>query len=154
MQPEKFRPFPVGAKDFSPLRTTVGRCFYGLKNQQDELRVRRVRHAHHVFPRHRMRSRPPSLACACREHRGTVQRRMILLGAHGAPAGGAVLPGLLPICMPISQPHGLHGCCCRLAMLAGKALLAGGRDTDGGTCKPIPCGRFGAVFHPVRFQGG
>ena len=85
MQPEKFRPSPVGAKDFSPLRTTVGRCFYGLKNQQDELRVRRVRHAHHVFPRHRMRSRPPSLACACREHRGTVQRRMILLGAHGAP---------------------------------------------------------------------
>ena len=43
------------------------------------------------FRCHRMRSRPPSLACACREHRGKLQRRTILLGAHGAPAGGAVL---------------------------------------------------------------
>ncbi len=46
----------------------------------------RVRRAHHVFSPHCMRSRPPSLACACREPRRKVQRRRrILLGAHGAP---------------------------------------------------------------------
>ena len=52
--------------------------------------------------------------------------RFCLVRTAYPTAGGAVLRRLLPICMPISQPHGLHGCCCRLAMLAGKALLAGG----------------------------
>ena len=104
------------------------------------MRVRRVRHAHHVFPCHRMRSRPPSLACACREHRGTVQRRMILLGAHGAPAGGAVLPGLRPICTPISQPHGLPGHCCRLATVSGGQVVAGWTG----------CGRWYLRANPLR----
>ena len=155
MQPEKFRPSPVGAKDFSPLRTTVGRCFYGLKNQQDELRVRRVRHAHHVFPCHRMRSRPPSLACACREHRGTVQRRMILLGAHGAPyrrwSRVAEAAAFLHADFATAWVA-------RLLLSVGDVGWQGtaGRwvDRDGGTCGPIPCGWFGAVFHPLRFQGG
>ena len=44
----------------------------------------RVRRAHHVFSPHCMRSRPPSLACACREPRRKVQRRTIFFGAHGA----------------------------------------------------------------------
>ena len=105
-----------------------GAVLGSMKNQQEEdCACGRVRRAHHVFLRHRMRNRPPSLACACREPRRKVQRRRVLLGAHGAPtAGGAVLWGLLPFSTPISQPHGLHGCCCRLATLAGKALLAGG----------------------------
>ena len=37
------------------------------------------------FRWHRLRNRRPSLVCACREHRRKVQRRTILLGAHGAP---------------------------------------------------------------------
>ena len=89
---------------FGPcLRTTAGRCFLGPKISRMDRACGRVRRAHHVFPRHRMRNRPPSLACACREPRRKVQRRRVLLGAHGAPtAGGAVLWGLLPFSTPIS----------------------------------------------------
>ena len=82
----------------------------------------------------------PSPARAYGEHRGKVQRRRILLGAHGAPAGGAVLPGLRPICTPISQPHGLPGYCCRLATVSGGPVVAG---TAG-------CGRWYLRANPLR----
>ena len=94
------------------------------------------------FRWHRLRNRPPSLACACREHRRKVQRRRILLGAHGAPyrrcsrvagfaayqhadfarMGGAVAVRLVPQ----RFENGRSGPrCCRLATVSGGQVVAG-----------------------------
>ena len=96
----------------------------------------------------------PSLACACRniEEKCSVGGFYLVRTAH--PCRWSRAAGLSAFLHAISQPQGAHDCRLRLATLAGKALLAGGRDRDGGTCGPIPCGWFGAVFHPVPFKGG
>ena len=74
-----------GERFFAPTHDR-GAVLESMKNQQEEdCACGRVRRAHHVFPRHRMRNRRPSLTRACREHKGNVPRRTILLGAHGAP---------------------------------------------------------------------
>ena len=63
------------------------------------------------FRCHGVGIRQPSLAHACRENRGKVQRWRIFLwcARRTLPQVEPCCWGLLPFCTRISQPHGAHG---------------------------------------------